>query len=191
MTDAGPMFLAAVLAETFEDFIDLANGRQRGELLHDTLTRHGYRLVPIAPEPVTEQPTLTAPNSADYERGWRDAITAMNPPGTAERAALNAAATGAVRRMADVMDHYARDMDRVARAMAAMDVEPDEARRVEDAAWGSVELHGKWRFLTSKMTTEQRTAAADAVERHWDLIEADDPGMTHEASREALRWWTA
>lgn len=133
---------------------------------------------------------MTAPNSADYERGWQDAIAATNPPGTAKRSAANAAVTGAVRRMADVMDHYTRDMDRVARAMAAMDVEPDEARRVEDAAWGSVYLHGKWRFLTSKMTTEERTVAADAVDRDWALAEADDPGLTRGPdSKAALRWW--
>lgn len=133
---------------------------------------------------------MTTPNSAEYERGWQDAITAMNPPGTTERAALNAAATGLVRRFADAMSYYGSDMDRVARAMAAMDVEPDEARRVEDAAWGSVYLHSNWRFLTSKMTTDQRTAAAGAVDRDWALAEADDPGLTRGPdSHAALRWW--
>lgn len=132
---------------------------------------------------------MTAPNNADYERGWQDAIASLHAPKAAERAALNEAAVGLVRRFASAMDHYARDMDRVARAMAAMDVGPDEARRIEDAAWASIELHGNWRWLTRNMTTEQKTAAADAVERHWDLIEADDPGLTHEASREEVRWW--
>jgi hypothetical protein len=76
--------------------------------------------------------------------------------------------------------------------MAALDVEPDEARRVEDAAWGSVYLHGHWHFLTSKMTTEERTAAADAVDRDWARVEAEDPSLTHGAdSRAALRWWEA
>lgn len=133
---------------------------------------------------------MTTPNSADYERGWQDAITAMNPPGEADRATLNAAVTGLVRRFSGALGHVAADMDRIARAMAAMDVEPDEARRVEDAAWASVELHGNWRFLTKQMTTEERTAAADAVQRHWDVIEADDPGLTHGPdSQAALRWW--
>jgi hypothetical protein len=132
---------------------------------------------------------VIAPNSGDYERGWQDAMTAMNPPGSVERATLNEAAVGLVRRFAGAMDHYARDMDRIARAMAALDVEPDEARRVEDAAWASIELHGGWRSLTKRMTTEEETAAANAVERHWDLLEAEEPGLTHEASREALRWW--
>lgn len=78
--EGGPVFLAAVLAETFEDFIDLANGQQRGELLHEALTRHGYRLTPIAVDS----------SNADYEHGWQDAITAMNPPGTGERTAARA-----------------------------------------------------------------------------------------------------
>jgi hypothetical protein len=125
---------------------------------------------------------MTEPNSAEYERGWQDAIDHLAPPGTVERATLNAAATGLVRRFADAM--------RIARAMAALDVEPDEARRVEDAAWGSVYLHGKWRFLTSQMTAEERSAAADAVDRDWARAEAEDPACTHGPdSRAELRWW--
>lgn len=132
---------------------------------------------------------MTAPTSAEYERGWQDALASFNPPGTTERARLNAAATGLVRRFAGAMQHLAADQDRVARAMAAMDVEPDEARRVEDSAWGTVWLHVGWRSLTRQMTTEERTAAADAVERHWAAVEVDDPSCTHEASRADLRWW--
>lgn len=135
---------------------------------------------------------MTAPSSADYEHGWQDAIAATNPPGTAERSAANAAVTGLMRRFSDALGHVADDMDRVARVMAALDVEPDEARRTEDSAWASVYSHGKWRYLTSQMTTEERAAAADAVERDWARAEADDPGVTHGVdSRAALRWWEA
>jgi len=133
---------------------------------------------------------VTEPNSAEYERGWQDAIDHLSPPGSVERSTLNAAATGIVRRFAGAIQHLGADMDRIGRAMAALDVEPDEARRVEDAAWASVEQHGKWRFLTSQMTTEERTAAADAVERDWARAEAEDPALTRGAdSRAALRWW--
>lgn len=192
MTGAGPMFLAAVLAETFEDFEDDGIANEAGRLLHDALTRHGYRLTPVASESTTAQSASNAPNGAEYERGWQDAITAMNPPGTVERATLNAAATGLVRRFADAMQYLAADQDRVARTTAALDVEPDEARRTEDSAWASVYSHGKWRYLTSQMTTEERAAAADAVERDWARAEADDPGVTHGVdSRAALRWWEA
>lgn len=132
---------------------------------------------------------MTAPNNADYERGWQDAIASLRTPKGAERVVLNEAAVGLVRRFAGAMGHYARDMDRVARAMAAMDVDPDEARRVEDAAWHSIELHGSWRDLTRSMDTDEREAACRAVERHWDRMEAEHPGHTHEASRVSLRWW--
>jgi hypothetical protein len=153
------MFLAAVLAETFEEYGDEGLADEAGRLLHDALTRHGYRLTPIDDK-------------------------------TLERAQLNTAVTGLVRRFAGAMQHLAADQDRIARAMAAMDVHPDEARRVEDAAWGSVYLHGKWRFLTSKMTTEERTFAADAVDRDRARAEAEDPALTRGAdSRAALRWW--
>lgn len=52
-----------------------------------------------------------------------------------------------------------------------------------DAAMHSVWLHGKWRWLTRNMTTEEKEAAADAVDRH----NATWP----EADRGALveRWW--
>ncbi|GAA0719322.1 hypothetical protein Drose_05645 [Dactylosporangium roseum] len=160
MTGAGPTFLAAVLAETFEEYAEDAVAAEAGQALHDALTSHGYGIAPIGEL-------------------------------TTERATLNAAATGLVRRFAGAMSHLGTDLDRIARAMAAMDVDPDEVRRVEDGAWASVWLHGDWRWLTKKMTTEERTAAADAVERDWARTEADDPGLTHEASREDLRWWEA
>lgn len=61
-----------------------------------------------------------------------------------------------------------------------------------DAAMHSVWLHGDWRRLTGRMTTEQREAAADAVDRYQAVL--------NEASRERgifagpldpthLRWW--
>jgi hypothetical protein len=53
-----------------------------------------------------------------------------------------------------------------------------------DGAVHSVWLHGKWRWLTSNMTTEQREAAADAVQRHSVVIDPDEP-----LTDEDLRWW--
>jgi hypothetical protein len=57
-----------------------------------------------------------------------------------------------------------------------------------DAAMHSVWLHGNWRFLTSQMTTEEREAAADAVQRHneWANRQDDDLGPIDNAG---LRWW--
>jgi hypothetical protein len=149
------MFLAAVLAETFEEYADEPLAEEAGRLLQETLTRHGYRLAPV-----------------DDER-------------TASRIQLNEAALSAVRRFAGIADALARDLDRAARAMAAMDVEPDEARRVEDAAWHSIWLHGSWREVTTQMTTGQKEAAAAAVERHW-YVPGDSMGPE---TRAELRWW--
>lgn len=71
--------------------------------------------------------------------------------------------------------------------------EADQARAELEAAsgtWHSVWLHGKWRWLTQKMTTEEREHAATAVERHWDVMRADDGEDMSRETRDALRWWT-
>lgn len=52
-----------------------------------------------------------------------------------------------------------------------------------DAAMHSVWLHGGWRWLTSKMTTAEREAAADAVDRYGTAL---DPGEPREP---VARWW--
>jgi hypothetical protein len=54
---------------------------------------------------------------------------------------------------------------------------------VNDEAWGSVWLHGNWRYLTSRMTTPEREHAADAVAR-WCAQDPDDP-----SEPTGLRWW--
>lgn len=57
-----------------------------------------------------------------------------------------------------------------------------------DDAWGTVWLHGNWRYLTSKMTTPEREHAADAVARWSAALHADDPDL-EEGEPEGLRWW--
>lgn len=59
-----------------------------------------------------------------------------------------------------------------------------------DGAMHSVWLHGDWRWLTQQMTTEEREAAADAVERHWAVVQDPPPIVTSDALRH-LRWWRA
>lgn len=58
-----------------------------------------------------------------------------------------------------------------------------------DSAMHSVWLLGDWRFLTSKMTSEEREAAAAAVERHGAVMDADDPEVGP-VERTSIRWWT-
>ena len=57
-----------------------------------------------------------------------------------------------------------------------------------DGAMHSVWLHGDWRWLTRNMTTEEREAAADAVQRHSDQLgraDGEDPTPLTD-----LRWWS-
>lgn len=55
-------------------------------------------------------------------------------------------------------------------------------------AMHSVWLHGDWRWLTRKITTEEREAAADAVPAYSDhLSRQDDEAPTGLAD---LRWWS-
>lgn len=56
-----------------------------------------------------------------------------------------------------------------------------------EAAMHSVWLHGNWRWLTRNMTTEQREAAADAVQRYSDHLASQDDDMTGPVAD--LRWW--
>lgn len=58
----------------------------------------------------------------------------------------------------------------------------------EDGAWGTVWLEGKWRWLTSKMTTEEREYAADCVAR-WSARLAADDGDLERGEPDDLRWW--
>jgi hypothetical protein len=52
-----------------------------------------------------------------------------------------------------------------------------------DSAMGSVWLHGNWRWLTENMTTPEKEAAADAVDRHGATWPPEDRGFPVE------RWW--
>lgn len=52
-----------------------------------------------------------------------------------------------------------------------------------DGAAFSVWLHGKWRWLTKNMTTEEKEAFADAADRHTATWTPEDRGSPVE------RWW--
>lgn len=57
-----------------------------------------------------------------------------------------------------------------------------------DAAWGSVWLHGDWKWLTKNMTTAERELAADAVARWSAALNADDNDL-EAGEPDGLRWW--
>ena len=56
-------------------------------------------------------------------------------------------------------------------------------RAAEDAAWGVVWTDGKWRWITSQMTSEGRELAADAVARCQASV------FPEESEPTGLRWW--
>lgn len=57
-----------------------------------------------------------------------------------------------------------------------------------DSAWHTVWLEGKWRWITSRMTTPEREHAADAVARHNAVLAAADNDLER-GEPEDLRWW--
>lgn len=57
-----------------------------------------------------------------------------------------------------------------------------------DGAWHTVWLEGKWRWVTSRMTTPEREHAADAVARHNAVLAAADNDPDRGEPTD-LRWW--
>lgn len=72
--------------------------------------------------------------------------------------------------------------------LAIAQVEAAQLQALNDAAWGSVWLHGKWSWLTKNMTTPEREHAADCVARWCALVDAED-GEPGRGEPEGLRWW--
>ena len=58
----------------------------------------------------------------------------------------------------------------------------------ENGAWMTVWLEGKWSWITSKMTTEQREYAADRVAAYSRYLAACD-GDLERGEPDGLRWW--
>lgn len=57
-----------------------------------------------------------------------------------------------------------------------------------DDAWGSVWLHGNWRYLTKNMSPPDRELAADAVARWSRTLDTAD-GEPDRGEPDGLRWW--
>lgn len=58
----------------------------------------------------------------------------------------------------------------------------------ENGAWMAVWLEGKWRWITSRMTTPQREYAADCVAAYSRYLATCDGDLEREEP-EGLRWW--
>jgi hypothetical protein len=107
-------------------------------------------------------------------------------------AAVNAqAAVAQVRRLCDLTIQLSVRVQAVTQArdtLAVVDACMAGETVPGDAAWGTVWLHGNWRYLTSKMTTAERETAADAVARWFAALHADDPDIEL-GEPDGLRWW--
>lgn len=96
-------------------------------------------------------------------------------------------------RLDEIVTGLRRDAERGARARPVLDAIAATAGGAPagttdlDGAMHSVYLHGKWRWLTQNMTTEEREAAADAVQRYSRVLNAIDD--EEPISDEHLRWW--
>jgi hypothetical protein len=82
-------------------------------------------------------------------------------------------------------------------AHQALDAEETERKRradaaagdtVENGAWAAVWLEGKWRWITSRMTTPQREYAADCVAAYCRYLALVDGDLEREEP-DGLRWW--
>ena len=71
------------------------------------------------------------------------------------------------------MDPYDHRRDAIRRAQESMYL---------DAAMHSIWLHGDWRWITQNMTTGEKEAVADAVERYGAWLDLKDPVKVD-------RWW--
>lgn len=101
------------------------------------------------------------------------------------------AAVAEVRRLCDLTISASVRVDAVHQAcdtLALLDSITGSGPLPGDAAWGSVWLHGNWRYLTKNMTTQDRERAADAVARWSAALNANDPDI-EDGQLEGLRWW--
>lgn len=72
--------------------------------------------------------------------------------------------------------------------LSAIDSISDRRMWPGDDAWGSVWLHGDWRWLTKNMETPAREYAADCVAR-WSLALGEVDGDPDRTEPDGLRWW--
>lgn len=110
---------------------------------------------------------------------------------THAEAVATQAAVAEVRRLCDLTIAASVRVDAVHQAhdtLAVIDAITGTDPLPGDAAWGSVWLHGNWKWLTKNMTTPDREHAADAVAR-WSAALAKNDGDLERAEPDGLRWW--
>ena len=110
---------------------------------------------------------------------------------THAEAVTTQAALAEVRRLCDLTiaaSVRVAAVDQARDTLAAIDRITEGKLLPGDAAWGSVWLHGDWKWLTQNMPTPERELAADAVAR-WSADLAAEDGDLEREEPEGLRWW--
>lgn len=110
---------------------------------------------------------------------------------THAEAVTTQAALAGVRRLCDLTISASVRVDAVNQArdtIAAIDSVTGSELLPGDSAWGTVWLHGNWKWLTKNMTTPERELAADAVARWSAALNAADEDL-EAGEPDGLRWW--
>ncbi|MFD9443452.1 hypothetical protein [Streptomyces sp. NPDC060001] len=110
---------------------------------------------------------------------------------THAEAVTTQAALAQVRRLCDMTISESVRVQAVEQArdtLAVIDAVTGTALLPGDGAWGSVWLHGNWKWLTKNMTTPERELAADAVARWSAALHAEDEDL-EAGEPDGLRWW--
>lgn len=108
----------------------------------------------------------------------------------AEGVTANAAVAG-VRRLCETTIASSQRVQAVEQArdtLTVIDTIMEATTFPGDEAWGTVWLHGNWRYLTKNMSTPEREHAADAVARWSAALHAEDSDL-EEGEPDGLRWW--
>jgi hypothetical protein len=87
-----------------------------------------------------------------------------------------------------VLDQDRRRLEAARAVREDRTTQPHPGDTVENAAWHSVWLHGKWSWLTRNMTTPEREYAADCVAAYGEYLAFCDEDLDR-GEPEGLRWW--
>lgn len=147
------------------------------------LDRSRRYLVPVARLPLSGQPDVV--HLSVY--GWLDGFEAWatGPALCGYSTAQGALPEGTVVTCESCLGFKASYEAAFERPAAKQAVPVDDPG---DGAWHTVWLEGKWRWITSRMTTPQREHAADAAARYNRYL-AEYDGDPDRSEPEGLRWW--
>jgi hypothetical protein len=156
----------------------------------DTARRY---LVPVARLDLPGEPDVVHLSLYTWEPRWNEWVTDLALCGrSTEQGALSAGTKVSCGECLEYRPRYEAALARQTRAVQAREAARSErahaAATAENGAWFTVWLEGNWRWLSSRMTTEQREYAADCIARYSSYL-AEVDGEPERAEPDGLRWW--